>query len=189
MKLTKPAKITAIVLAVVVVFGLWIGGNYNSLVTSKNEVDNSWAKVETQYQRRLDLIDNVVQSVKGAQGQEQKVFGDIANARKAYSNANSTSEKAAAASQIESNVAVIPKLQEAYPELKSNDQVTKLVGELQGTENQIASARDKYNDTATNYNNGVTRFPKNMFAGIFGFHKQALFKADQAAATAPKVKF
>lgn len=187
MKLTKQARITGIVLVIILFVGLWIGGNYNSLTVSRNEVDNSWAKIETQYQRRLDLIDNVVASVKGAQGQEQKVFGDIAKARSAYNNAGNTSDKAAAASQLETNIAVIPKLQEAYPELKSNEQVTKLIDEVRGTEGQIATARDRYNDTATNYNNNISRFPKNIFANSFGFKKQSLFKADTAAAKAPKV--
>jgi len=187
MNLTKQAKTTAIVLAVTLTLGLWIAGNYNSLVTGKNSVDNSWSKVETQYQRRFDLIDNLVASVKGAQGQEKTVFEAIANARTAYASASNANSKASAASTLESNVALVPRLQEAYPDLKSNTQVQSLMTQLTSTENDIAGVRNTYNDTATNYNNNVARFPKNIFAGMFNFQKQTLFKADANASTAPKV--
>lgn len=189
MKLTKPAIVTGIVLGVLFLLGAWFVANYNSLVSASNAVDNSWAKVETQYQRRLDLIDNVLQSVKGSQGQEQEVFGKIADARSQYNNASTTEEKAAAASSIETNVAVIPRLQEAYPELKSNEQVTALVNELKTTENGIAEKRDFYNDTVTNYNNNITKFPKSIFAGMYGYEKAKLFKAEVSASKAPKVNF
>lgn len=189
MKLTKPAIVTGIVLGVLFLLGAWFVANYNSLVSASNAVDNSWAKVETQYQRRLDLIDNVLQSVKGSQGQEQAVFGKIADARSQYNNASTTEEKAAAASSIETNVAVIPRLQEAYPELKSNEQVTALVNELKTTENGIAEKRDFYNDTVTNYNNNITKFPKSIFAGMYGYEKAKLFKAEVSASKAPKVNF
>ena len=187
MKLSKPAIITGVVLLIDMFFGLWFAGNYNNLVSSKAQVDNSWASVEVQYQRRLDLIDNLVSSVKGSQTQEQKVFGDIAKARTAYNSASSTNDKVAAASQIETNVALIPKLQEAYPELKSNVLVQSLMAELSGTENSIATARDGFNKTATNYNVNIARFPKNMFAGWFGYDKQSLFTDTSGASVAPKV--
>lgn len=183
----KPAIITGAILFFVLILGFWFAGNYNSLVSSSNAVDNSWSKVETQYQRRLDLIDNVVASVKGSQVQEQKVFGDIAAARTQYGAAKTTDQKVAAASAMETSIAVIPRLQEAYPELKSNEQVSKLIAELAGTENSVATARNTYNDTVTNYNVNVTRFPKSIFAGLFHYEKRQLFKADAAASKAPKV--
>lgn len=192
MKLSKPAIVTAVVLFVLLFFGLIFAGNYNSLVTGRNAVDNSWSKVETQYQRRFDLIGNLVESVKGSQLQEQKVFKDIADGRKQYNAAQQTgnqNDQAAAASRIETNVALIPRLQEAYPELKSNQNVQALMGELSGTENGIAQKRDNYNDVVTNYNNNITRFPKNIFAGLFDFDKRSLFKAESSAAQAPKVDF
>lgn len=189
MKLSKPAIITAIVLGVILFLGLWFAGNYNSLVSASNGVDNAWSKVETQYQRRLDLIDNIVASVKGSQLQEQKVFGDIAKARTQYNQATSAEGKAEAASSIETNVALIPRLQEAYPELKSNEQVSKLIGELAGTENGILDVRNRYNDAVTNYNTNITRFPKSIFASMFDYDKRSLFKADSAASKAPTVKF
>jgi LemA protein len=189
MKLTKQATITLIVLSVIAILGLWLMGNYNSLVQSRNDVDKTWGKVETRYQRRLDLIDNLVASTKGAQGQEKEVFIKIAEARSGFKNASSSGEQAAAASQMETNIALIPRLQEAYPDLKSNNQVQALMNELGSTENDIMTARDSYNDTTSNYNLGIQRFPKSIFASMFGFTKQNLFKADVGAKNAPKVQF
>lgn len=187
MNISKPAIFTGVLLMVVLILGILVASNYNNLVTSKNAVDNAWAKVETQYQRRLDLIDNLVASTKGAQTQEQKVFLGIADARTAYAKASTTNDKVAAAQQIDTQVALIPRLQEAYPDLKSNQQVQSLMNELTNTENNIASARNTFNDTANNYNNNITRFPKSIFAGWFNFDKQKLFKSDTGASSAPKV--
>lgn len=189
MNLSKPAIITAAVLGTILVLGLWLSGNYNSLVGKKAEVENSWSKVETQYQRRLDLIDNVVASVKGAQGQEVAVIGQITDARRAYGAADSTEDKAAAASSLETNIALLPRLQEAYPDLKSNTQVTALINELGGTENTIAGVRNDYNDKVTGYNVGISRFPGNIFANLFDFDRAKLFQADSGASKAPTVKF
>jgi len=189
MKLTTPALFTLVFLVTVAFVFAWCVGNYNSLVTSKAQVEKSWSKVETRYQRRLDLIGNLVESVKGAQGQEQKVFGDIAKARSAYGNATNSADKAAAASSMETNIALIPRLQEAYPELKSNQQVTALMTQLAGTEDDILGARDEYNSTTTNYNVNIQSFPKSIFANWFGFTKQPLFKSEKGSEKAPKVKF
>lgn len=180
---------TAIILFVLLLIGMWFVGNYNSLVSASNGVDNRWAKVEVQYQRRLDLISNYANVAKGTQIQEQKVFGDIAKARSQYNNASTTDEKAEAASRIETNVALIPRLQEAYPELKSNQTLNNLASEIAGTENGIAGVRNDYNDAVTNYNTGITSFPKNIFAGLFNYEKKKLFKSETSAAKAPTVKF
>lgn len=168
---------------------LWFGGNYNSLVSSREQVNKSWAMVETQYQRRLDLIDNLVESVKGSQVQEQKVFGDIANARKGYAGANTSSQQADSAGKVESALARLLVITENYPELKSNENVKGLMYQLNATEDGIATKREAYNTTATNYNINIQRFPKNLFAKFFGFEKQALFKAEAGSEKAPKVKF
>lgn len=183
------AAITAVVFGCVAVIALWFGGNYNSLVSSRNQVEKSWSMVETQYQRRLDLIDNLVSSVKGAQGQEREVFIKIAEARNKYGSASSDNDKAAAASNLETNIALLPRLQEAYPELKSNQQVQTLMNDLRGTEDGILSARNAYNTTATNYNTNISSFPKNIFAHVFGFEKKTLFKSDDGASKATKVQF
>lgn len=191
-KMSKAAIVTAIVLGVIGVFFLWIVGNFNSLVTMNEDVDNSWSKVETTYQRRFDLIGNLVESVKGSQLQEQEVFKAIANARSQYQAAQQSGNEnaqAQAASSVETNLALVPRLQEAYPELKSNQNVQNLMKELTGTEDGIATARNTYNDVVTNYNKGVQSFPKVIFASLFGYKERAQFKANAAAATAPTVNF
>lgn len=171
------------------IIGMWLVGNYNSMVSSKAQVDKSWSFVETQYQRRMDLITNLVEVVKGAQIQEQKVFGDIADARKGYAGSSNTSEQAENAGRMESALARLLVITENYPELKSNENVKSLQAELSKTEDNISSKRDDYNTTATNYNVGITRFPKNIFANIFGFKPQSLFKSDAGSEKAPKIKF
>lgn len=187
-KLSKPAIVTAVVLGFVAIIGLWLAGNYNSLVVANNAVDNSKAKIDTQLERRYELIDNIVSSVEGSQAQESEVFGKIAEARKIGSSATSETAKADANAAIDTQIALLPRLQEAYPELRSNDQVTRLITELQGTAGQVATARDTYNDTVTNYNNNITQFPKSVFANVFGFDKKELFKATKAAEANPQVK-
>ncbi len=189
MKLTKQSIITGVILLGLLFVVGWFIANFNGLVRKQAGVDNAWAKVETQYQRRLDLIDNIVSSVQGAQGQEREVFGRIADSRRQYAQAESTEEKVAAASSIESNVALLPRLQEAYPELKSNTQVTTLISQLSGTEDQIASARDGYNDAVTRYNLSVSSFPGSIFASMFDFERAKLFKSASGASTAPQVDF
>ena len=188
MSLSKPAIVTGIIVGFLVIVGLWLAGNYNSLVTASNAVDNSKAKIDTQLERRYELIDNIVSSVEGSQAQENEVFGKIAAARKVGSSATSESGKADANATIDQQIALLPRLQEQYPDLKSNDQVTRLIQELQGTAGQVATARDKYNDTVTNYNNNITRFPKSIFANVFGFGKKELFKASVEAQKNPQVK-
>jgi LemA protein len=189
MSLTKPAIVTGLVLSFLFVIGLVFAANYNTLVQSKAHVDQTWGSVETAYQRRLDLVTNLVASVKGAQGQEQKVIGEIADARTKYSGAQTTSDKAAQASNLDSAIGRLLVVQENYPDLKSNQNVIALQTELAGTENGIQAARDNYNAAATTYNVSVTRFPSNLFANAFGFHSQSLFKADASASQAPKVNF
>lgn len=187
-KLSKPAIVTGIVIGALVIIGLWLAGNYNSLVVANNAVDNSKAKIDTQLERRYELIDNIVSSVEGSQAQESEVFGKIAEARKVGSSSTSESAEADANATIDQQIQLLPRLQEAYPELRSNDQVTRLIQELQGTAGQVATARDTYNDTVTNYNNNITQFPKSVFANVFGFDKKELFKASVEAGTNPQVK-
>lgn len=185
--MTKQAKTTLIVLAVLAVGGLWLAGNYNSLVTARNAVKNDYAKIDTQLERRYELVDNIVESVKGSQAQESDVFGKIAEARKVGGSASTPEAEAQANQAIDTQIALLPRLQEAYPELRSNDQVTRLITELQGTANGIQAARDNYNNTVTNYNNNITQFPKSIFAGIFNFEEAELFKASAEGKVNPKV--
>ena len=188
MKLSKPAIVTGIVLLALFITGAWLAGNYNSLVTASNAVDNTKAKIDTQLERRYELVDNIVSSVEGSQAQESDVFGKIAEARKLGGNATTAGEEANANAAIDTQIALLPRLQEAYPELRSNEQVTRLIVELQGTAGKVAESRDMYNDTVTNYNNNITQFPKSVFAALFNFDKKELFKASSAAEKNPQVK-
>lgn len=186
----KSALITLGVIGLLaVVVGMTLMGSYNSLVKQDVTVDESWATVESQYQRRFDLIDNLVESVKGAQGQEYAVFKAIADARKQYINASSPEAKVAAANTVETNLALIPRLQEAYPELRSNDTLNRLMDEITGTENRINIARDRYNEQVGIYNKDVKQFPTNIIAGLFGMGPRDFFKSDVEASAAPKVDF
>jgi len=133
-------KSTIIIIAVVVIVLGYVGLTYNRLVTSSEGVDNQWAQVESQYQRRFDLIPNLVASVQGAMKQEQAVFLAIAEARTRYSGATNPSDKAAAASEVESAFARLLVVMENYPQLKSADTVQTLMAQIEGTENRVCAA-------------------------------------------------
>lgn len=181
-------KLFLILLAVVVVLGLSLVNFYNSLITKSQGVDNQWAQVETQYQRRFDLIPNLVSSVEGIMEQEQEVFGSIAEARTRYAGAQTVDEKAAAATQVESALGRLLVIIENYPEIRSSEQVTQLMDELAGTENRIAVERRRYNDLVRDFNVTVKKFPANLIAGIFGFEERAFFEAVEGSEQAPKVE-
>jgi LemA protein len=172
---------------VVVLIGLWFISSYNGLVRQSNAVDGQWKQVEVQYQRRLDLIPNLVASVKGAQAQEQKVFSDLADARSRYAGATSTPDRVAAANQVESSLARLLVVVENYPELKSNQNVMALMDELSGTENRISVERRRYNDQVRDFNTAVQVFPRSVIAGMTGFKAKPYFNSDAGASTAPKV--
>lgn len=173
---------------IIFIFAIYAVSFYNSMITKGEAVDSQWAKVEVQYQRRLDLIPNLVAAVQGSMKQEQEVFGMIAAARSKYAGATSTSEKAAAATAVESSMARLLVVMEQYPELKSNANVNGLMVDLAGTENRISVERSRYNDFVKDYNVGIKRFPANMFAGMFGFTVREFFEAAAGAEIAPKVE-
>ncbi len=179
------------VLIVLVVIAAIVGGfllsSYNGLVTASEAVDNQWAQVETQYQRRFDLIPNLVESVKGVMSQEQKVFGDIADARTRYAGAGTASEKAEAATQVEGALARLLVVMENYPELKSSDTVQTLMAQLEGTENRVSVERQRYNDAVKEYNLMTKRIPGMWVASMFGFEEKAYFEAVSGSESAPKV--
>jgi len=186
----KSMKKAFIILAVVVaVLALYAWGTYNKLVTANEGVDNMWAQVETQYQRRFDLIPNLVESVKGAMGQEQKVFGDLAEARTRYAGAKSVNEKAEAATQVESAFARLLVIMENYPQLKSVETVQTLMAQLEGAENRISVERKRFNDAARDFNVMVKRVPAKWLAAMFGFGEKAYFQAAVGAENVPAVKF
>lgn len=182
----KSPKGILVIVIIVIILG-YAGSTYNSLVSSNESIDNQWAQVESQYQRRLDLIPNLVNSVKGAMVQEQKVFGDIADARTKYSGAKTVDEKISAASQIESSLGRLLVVMENYPTLLSMNTVQNLMSQLEGTENRVSVERMRFNDAVRPYNVKVKRFPSSILAAIFGFDARPYFEAAEGADKAPTV--
>lgn len=182
-------KSTIIIIAVVVILALYSVFTYNSLVTLGINSDTQWKQVESQYQRRFDLIPNLVETVKGVMKQEQEVFTAIAEARTRYSGATTPDEKARAAGQVESALGRLLVITENYPQIKSSETAQSLIVELAGTENRISTERMRFNDSVRSYNLKVMRFPSSMIASIFGFDERAYFEATKGAENAPAVKF
>ncbi len=181
-------KIIIGVVVVAVLFGLWVMSSYNSMVKANLAVDTQWAQVEAQYQRRFDLIPNLVESVKGMMTQEKDIFISIANARQGYAGAKTVNEKAAAAGQVESSLGRLLMIVESYPQLASSETVKNLMTQLEGTENRVSVERTRFNDTVGLFNTHLVTFPSNIVASLFGFEKRNFFKAEESAAKAPSVK-
>ena len=164
-------------------------GTYNQFVTLDEGVKSSWAQVENQLQRRLDLIPNLVETVKGYAKQEKDVLVEVTNARSRVGGANTVPDKIAANNELSGALSRLLVVVEKYPELKSNENFLRLQDELAGTENRIAVERKRYNDAVKNYNVAIRSFPANLLAGMFGFDKAAFFEAPVAAKATPQVKF
>ena len=178
-----------LVLALLMVFGSYVSAK-NQMVKLDQDVKNEWSNVDVQLQRRLDLIPNLVETVKGFTKEESTVFGDIANARAGMLNAQGPAGKIAANGKLDSALGRLLLLTENYPQLRSSDQFMRLQDELAGTENRIGVARKRYNDSIRDYNTFVLQFPNSIWAGIAGFQpNNAFFEASSAARTAPQVKF
>lgn len=182
-------KTGIILLGIIVLLAIWAFSSYNGFVGLNEQVDSQWAQVETQYQRRFDLIPNLVESVKGIMAQEQEVFTAIANARANYAGARTVDEKAAAAGQVESALGRLLVITENYPQLQSSATVQNLMTQLEGTENRISTERKRYNDLVQVYNTKVKRFPGNVMAGLFGFDDRTYFESVEGSETAPQVQF
>ena len=178
-----------IVVAVILVVAGIFFGMYNSLVTKSQAVDAQWAQVEAQYQRRYDLIPNLVNSVKGFMTQETSIFQMITDARTKYGNAKTADEKAVAGGELEAVLSRLLVLVESNPEIKSVATVTNLMDELAGTENRISIERRSYNDMVRDYNTAIKTFPRNMIAGMFGFGPKEYFKSVSGADQVPTVEF
>lgn len=181
-------KTWLIVAAIFLFLALTLVSFYNSLITKTQAIDNQWAQVETQYQRRFDLIPNLVNSVEGIMAQEQVVFGQIAEARTRYSGATTTEEKVKAATELESALGRLLVIMENYPQLRSAENVSQLMDELAGTENRIAVERRRFNDFVRDYNTSIKKFPANLIAGTFGFSERSYFEAAEGAQLAPEVE-
>jgi len=182
-------KTWIIVLVVVVVLVSWVVKKYNFFVNQNESITGQWAQVESQLQRRFDLIPNVINTVKGITKQEQEVFGALAEARIRYAGSTTIDEKATAAGQVESSLGRLLVIVENYPELKSSQSFRDLTVELEGTENRIAVERMKYNDLVKNLNASVKMFPNSILASIFGVAERAYFEVADEAKVVPEVNF
>lgn len=182
-------KFLLVLLILVLVVGGFVFSAYNRLVSANESVDAQWAQVESQYQRRVDLIPNLVESVKGTMKQEQEVFGKLADARSRYAGATSVSERSAAAGEVESALSRLLVVMENYPQLKSSETVQTLMAQLEGTENRISVERQRYNEQAQNYNVMIKRIPTNIIAPMFGYNQKSYFQAEAGSDKAPKVEF
>ncbi|MCP6727369.1 MAG: LemA family protein [Patescibacteria group bacterium] len=179
-----------VVAAIALFVGMWFMGTYNSLVTQDEVVTTSWAQVETQYQRRFDLIPNLVNATKGILTQEREVFGQIAEARTRYANAKqggSQNEQVEAFGNYESVIGRLLLIFERYPELHSYDQVQSLMDELAGTENRVAVERRRYNEEVRSLNIMVKRFPTKLLANMYGFEERLFFEASVGSEVPPVV--
>ncbi|MDS9472693.1 LemA family protein [Sporosarcina pasteurii] len=178
-----------IIIGIVVLLAVILVPSYNKFVTLEENVDQSYAQVENQLQRRMDLIPNLVNTVKGFAAHEQEVLGDIADARSRLAGAAGPEEQAAANDELSGALSRLLVVVENYPDLKANENFKQLMDELAGTENRIGVARQDYNNEVANFNRQVKRFPGKMVASIFGFDEKEYFKADEAAKEPPKVDF
>lgn len=178
-----------IIAAVIVILGAMFMSSYNGFVNLKENVDQSYAQIENQLQRRLDLIPNLVSTVKGYAAHEEDVIKSISDARARLAGAATPAEEATANTELDTALSRLLVVVENYPNLKADKQFTQLMDELSGTENRIAVARKDYNDQVATYNKKVKRFPGTIVAGMFGFDEKEYFKADPSAAEAPKIDF
>jgi LemA protein len=182
-----------IVILVVLIFGGQLMSHRNRFVAERNEVDARWAQVENNMKRRADLIPNLVETVKGYAKQEQAVIGEIANARAALLSAAGKQDRQGeinANAQLGGALGRLLVLSERYPDLKSNQNFTRLQDELAGTENRIAVDRRDYNEAIRRYNTDIDQFPGNIAASMFGFHKDDnYFKISEQDKQVPQVRF
>lgn len=186
------------IIVVIVLCVMWAVGAYNGMVRSQEAASKAWADVQSTYQRRADLIPNLVETVKGYAKHEQQTFENVVAARAKATQAtvdpaNLTPEKLkefqAAQGELSTALGRLIAIQENYPELKANENFKDLQVQLEGTENRINEARNKFNKAVQDYNTGIRSFPNIIFAGMFGFSRMDKFEADEAAQKAPEVKF
>ena len=187
-----------IVTAVVAMMVLWVVNSYNRMVTAEEAVTTEWANVESQYQRRADLIPNLVATVKGYAAHESETLEAVVAARAKATQTtvdidNFSREEfeqyQVAQGELNSALGRLMMITENYPDLKANQNFRDLQEQLEGTENRIATERMKFNEAAQAFNTGIRRFPDNIIASMFGFEKKAYFEAQAGAETAPKVEF
>jgi LemA protein len=187
----------AVVVFILIIFS-WVKGMYNNMVTQDEAVTAQWHQVETQYQRRMDLIPNLVNTVQGYANFEKSTLTDVINARAnatkvtidpSHLDAASLQQFQQAQAQVSSSLSRLLVTVEQYPDLKANQNFMALQAQLEGTENRIATERRRFNEVAQGFNTYIRRFPQNIFAGMFGMQSRAYFESDEAASKAPVVNF
>ena len=185
-------------IAVIVILVIWCVTQYNGIITKEESVSTAWGNVEVQYQRRADLIPNLVNTVKGYATHEQETLNGVVAARAKATQitvdpADLTSEKLAAYQKSQGDVTTalgkLLAITENYPQLKANENFSELQAQLEGTENRISESRRVFNNTVQEYNLAIRRFPGNIVAGLFGYEKKAKFEAAEGSEKAPEVKF
>ena len=200
----KKGLIGCLAVVVVLVFvglavGGWVAGQYNGLVRGQEEVKSAWAQVENVYQRRFDLIPNLVETVKGVANFEKETYTAVTEARAKVGQINLSAEilndpqafqrLSAMQGELSSALSRLFAVAENYPELKANQNFLELQSQLEGSENRIAVERRRFNEVAQGYNTRLRSFPANLIAGVFGFKERPYFEALPGAETAPQVKF
>lgn len=182
-----PFLIAGIVLAVILV--IFLIATYNSLVVKRNRVKNGWHQIDVQLKRRIDLIPNLVETVKGYARHEKEVFEKVTEARSAVMKAQGPAESAKANNMLSDTLKSLFAVVENYPELKANQNFLKLQEELTATENKISFARQFYNDVVMDFNNRIQMFPSNIVAGMFNFKAAEFYSVPESDREAPKVQF
>lgn len=180
--------IGAIVL-ILVFAGMSLSGSYNSMVTKEEQVNAAFAQVQNQLQRRFDLIPNLVETVRGYASHEERVLTEVTEARAKVGGATTPDARMAAENQLSGALSRLLVVVERYPDLKANQNFIMLQDQLEGTENRIATERQRYNESVQDFNRFIRQFPRNLFAGMFGFEKKTFFEAPAEAQSAPKVEF
>ncbi len=198
MKLSKGIITLLVIAGVFLLIFFWAQGAYNKMVKQEEGVTSAWSQVENVYQRRADLVPNLVATVKGYAKHEESTLEGVVNARAKATSitidpANISSEKLAefqkAQGELSTALGKLMMIQEQYPDLKANQNFLELQAQLEGTENRITVERQKFNEAAQAFNTSIRMFPKNMIASMFGFERKAYFEAQEGAETAPKVEF
>ena len=196
--MSKGIITTLVIVGIIVILLFWVFGSYNGLVSKEEGVNTAWANVESQYQRRADLIPNLVNTVKGYADFEQETLTKVIEARSKATSitvdpTNLTPEKLqqfqAAQGELSTALGRLLVVAERYPDLKANQNFLDLQAQLEGTENRIQVARQRFNEVVNDYNSSIRRFPGNIVAGISGFERKGYFEAAEGAEKAPEVKF
>lgn len=188
-----------VVLGLAIIVGLFVASSYNGLVRAEESVKSAWSQVENVYQRRFDLIPNLVETVKGVANFEKETYTAVTEARsrvgqikvtpEMLSDPNALAKFQRAQGELGSAISRLLVVAENYPQLKANQNFLELQSQLEGTENRIAVERRRFNEVAQAYNTMIRSFPRNFVAGMFGFKEKAYFAATEGADTAPKVEF